>query len=114
MGAYLFEPFPPFRITHLTPEPIFPNALYNETYGWSYRTIDYIVFPTGLVVKNDTILVSLGKNDRSGWMVEMSKDGLVDYMMPVESKVKVDRLHHVLQQEYVRLHNTTATRLTTQ
>lgn len=106
MGAYLYEPNPPFRITHLTPEPIFPNVFYNETYGWSYRTIDYIVFPTGLIVKDDSIFVSLGKNDRSGWMLEMNKTGLVDYMIPIQTKVVVNKLHDTLKAEYNLLHNT--------
>jgi hypothetical protein len=104
MGAYLFEPTPPFRITHLTADPIFPNAFYNESFGWSYRTIDYIVFPTGLVVQDDSVYVSLGKNDRSGWMLEMTKTGLVDYMTPVESKVTIDKFHDKLQEEYTLLH----------
>lgn len=33
-GAYLFDPSPPFAITHVTRAPIVSNAMYNESFGW--------------------------------------------------------------------------------
>jgi hypothetical protein len=104
MGAYLFETTPPFRITHVTPNPIIPNAFYNETFGWSYRAIDYIVFPMSIVVRDDVLYLSSGRNDRSGWMTTMNITGLVEYMIPVEFEVKQNHLNDLLLKEYTTLH----------
>lgn len=103
MGAYLFEPIPPFRITHVTPNPIIPNSFYNETYGWAYRAIDYIVFPMGMVMRDDVLYLSSGRNDRSGWMATMNIAGLVDYMIEVEFDVKQNNLNDLLLKEYEAL-----------
>lgn len=99
-GAYIFEAVPPFAITHITPEPIIPNAFYNETNGWAFKAIDYILFPMGLVVIDDVIFMSTGRNDKSGWMLKMNKTGLVEDMIPIETKVLVNRIHDVLEQEH--------------
>lgn len=74
MGAYLFEVDPPFRITHMTPHPIIPKLIYNETTsGWSYKAIDYIVFPTGLLSQDGTLYVGLGRHDREGWILSLNQ-----------------------------------------
>ena len=90
MGAYLFESQPPFAITHFTTQPILPNALYNESYGWAYKAVDYIVYPLGYIVQGDVIHLSVGKNDNSGWIVVLNKTALVGSMMAVTSKVTIN------------------------
>jgi predicted GH43/DUF377 family glycosyl hydrolase len=41
---------PPFAITHISPEPIVHPTMVNETLGWAYKVVDYIVFPMGFTV----------------------------------------------------------------
>ena len=48
----------------------------NETLGWSYRTLDYIIFPMSFFFKNDSIFLSYGKNDKSGWILELDRKGI--------------------------------------
>ena len=92
-GAYLFEAEPPFAITHWTPHPIIPKPLYDENNGWAFKAIDYIVFPIGLLVRNGTAFVSMGRNDNSGWAVVMNTAALVDDLLPVKSSVVVNKFH---------------------
>lgn len=87
MGAYLFDPFPPFRITHFSRDPIIPNAMYNETNGWAYKSIDYIVFPMGLLAFDDVLFIISGRNDRSGWVIKINKKSFIESLAPVRSEV---------------------------
>eukprot|EP01031_Cornospumella_fuschlensis_P029313 gene29313-35387_t len=88
MGAYLFNPQPPFAITHITPDLIACKQCYDEKLGWTYKAVDYINFPMGFVVRaNDTLFLSIGKNDKSAYLLKMNKTALIEYMVPVESSV---------------------------
>jgi len=87
MGAYMFERNPPFAITHISPEPIFHQTFINESYGWAYKVIDYIVFPMGFIFDDDFIYVSYGKNDKDGWIVKLNRTGLISSLRAVQSKV---------------------------
>lgn len=92
MGAYIFDSSPPFAISHVTIDPLLPNALYNDTAGWAYKAVDYIVYPIGYVVRNDTVYLSVGKNDNSGWIVALNLTALVVSMKPVGSKTVLNKL----------------------
>jgi hypothetical protein len=104
MGAYLFDPEPPFAISHISPDPIAPNEFYNESFGgWAYkRRLDYIIFPMGYIIRGDTIYVTCGKNDRAGWVVTLNKTALITSLKPLASVTVVDRfrehVNYTLQQ----------------
>ena len=57
MGAYMFEPHPPFNITHISPNPIVCDDFYN---GEDYETKTWkplrVVFPMGLVLDDKNII----------------------------------------------------------
>ena len=78
---------PPFAITHVSPEPIFHQTFINESYGWAYKVIDYIVFPMGFIFDDDFIYVSYGKNDKDGWILKLNRTGFFNSLRPVKSKV---------------------------
>lgn len=78
---------PPFRITHLSPEPIMHNNFVNETLGWTYKAVDYVIFPMGFVLDDDFIHLSFGKNDRNGWILKLKRKLFLDWLVPVESIV---------------------------
>lgn len=88
---HLSEPYfcrkPPFTITHMTKEPIMKDIFMNETLGWAYRAIDYIQFPMGLVLDEDYIYVSYGRNDRDGWIVKLDRDAFIADLKPVRTNV---------------------------
>jgi hypothetical protein len=55
------QPFPyrepPFAITHISPEPIVHPTMVNETLGWAYKVVDYIVFPMGFTVDDRYVVL---------------------------------------------------------
>ena len=67
---------PPFNITHMSPEPIIHPTMVNESLGWAYKVVDYIMFPMSFELSsNSTIILSYGKNDRNGWLIEFNLAG---------------------------------------
>ena len=84
MGAYIFENKPPFGISGMSPEPIVANAMVNESWGWAYKVVDYIIFPMGFVFDDDYIHVSYGKNDKDGWVLTLNKTELLNSLVPVK------------------------------
>lgn len=85
MGAYLFESKPPFRITHISSEPIIAKPFINESLGWSYKYVDYVIFPMGFTLDDNYVYVSVGKNDQEGWMIQLNRTELMESLKPVES-----------------------------
>lgn len=120
-GAYLFDPDPPFAISHITPHPIMPLEWYDQgVSGWSFKAIDYIIFPMGYIIRNGTIFLTSGRNDDQGWILKMDFDLLIDYLIPVEhdehsillNKYKEHMAH--FEEEYQLSHrykNTTSKKL---
>ena len=92
MGAYLFEAEPPFAITHILPDPVIPQSAYNQSNGWAYKGIDYVVFPMSLhsVPSKDLLFLCFGRNDNSGWIAIFNQSALVADMMPVQSETKIN------------------------
>jgi len=82
MGAYLFEPNPPFNITHVSPNPIVYNDFYK---GKRYRTWKplHVIFPAGIIDNKDYIWVSYGKQDHECWVVKFDKKKLLNSLQPI-------------------------------
>jgi len=85
-AAYLFEPKPPFRITHISKEPLVPQGnFYNQSAtGWAWSNLDYIAFPMGMgIVDQHTLVLSLGLNDRECHVLEVNLTALLADMRRV-------------------------------
>jgi hypothetical protein len=89
MGAYLFSASPPFEMTHISSVPILPKALYDESTGWAYKTVDYIVYPLGLLVRGDSLYLSVGKNDAGGWIVQLNATALVASLIATPARCPI-------------------------
>jgi hypothetical protein len=83
MGAYLFSRRPPFAITHITPEPIMTETFINETLGWTYKAVDYVLFPMGLTMDDNYFYVAYGKNDKEGWIIKLKIKEFLSFFRPV-------------------------------
>lgn len=59
----------------------------NETLGWAYKVVDYIVFPMGFTIDDGFIYVSYGKNDKTPWCLKLDRGGLLASLKPVRTKV---------------------------
>ena len=92
MGAYLFDPEPPFAISHVTKHPVVPEVLYDEhgDGGWAWRAMDYCLMPSGLVQSeydDNIVYLSVGHNDRTTWILTIRVDELVETLDAVETTV---------------------------
>lgn len=86
MGAYTFTKKPPFRLLSVSPEPIMDEFLYTGPWYRNYRNrhLDYIVFPMGLRQLDDnTLLLSFGKQDVSGYTALVDRKRLLQSLQPV-------------------------------
>lgn len=63
------------------------QSFINESLGWAYKVIDYIVFPMGFVLDEQFIHLSYGKNDRDGWILKLNRSAFLASLRPVQSKV---------------------------
>ena len=83
MGAYTFSAEPPFEITRISPEPIIGKDFYN---GPAYKTWKpcRVVFPCGLVVRDDFLWISYGKQDHEIWIAKVDKQKLLNSLIPVK------------------------------
>ena len=61
--------------------------MYSEVNGWAFKAIDYILFPTGLLQRNGSLFVTMGRNDNQGWALVVDTAGFVASMKPVRSRV---------------------------
>lgn len=86
MGAYSFEAKPPFRITHISPEPIIGMNFYDgDIYNPYWKPIK-VVFPGGFIYDDKIIWIVYGKHDHEIWVVKIDKEGLLNSLVPVAQK----------------------------
>jgi predicted GH43/DUF377 family glycosyl hydrolase len=88
MGAFTFSGAPPFELLAVSETPIVHYELYGgPTFNFYRRkaTSNYIVFPMSLFKsKNKSrLFVSLGSQDRHGWLAEIEIDRLLASLVPV-------------------------------
>lgn len=78
-GAYCFEANPPFRITKITPEPLIWNGLYNVISDSPHK----VVFPSGLVLKNDLLYMMYGENDIASFLMTIPFQSVLNTMKAI-------------------------------
>ncbi|MCB1119716.1 MAG: hypothetical protein KDK65_07135, partial [Chlamydiia bacterium] len=78
-GACLFNSEPPFEIEKISPHPIFSKKLY-ETRHFEPKVI---VYPAGLIVREDHILLSYGVNDHKMFIARLNKEKLLKSLKPI-------------------------------
>lgn len=80
MGAITYCPHHPFQIHTMSPVPIVMKSLYDGP--WANKFCNYVIFPMGIVLDDDNrhVWLSLGYQDRHGYTVKMSIDGLFESM----------------------------------
>ncbi|MCB1148822.1 MAG: hypothetical protein KDK48_01540 [Chlamydiia bacterium] len=83
LGAYAFEPKPPFRVKSYTPGPISHPDFYTP------QNRRRVIFPSGIVENNGKLYVAYGENDNTIKVAVIDRKSLLDKMVPVkESSVK--------------------------
>ena len=83
MGAYAFEPEPPFRIVRMTSNPILGGT---EKQDW-YPGLPAVVFPCGSYFENGKFVVSYGVNDIACGYIKIGLQEMLD----LTNKIRVGR-----------------------
>ncbi len=80
-GAYTFEAHPPFRVTAMSPEPIFFEEMYAAPLLNTAESNKQVLFPAGFAIekrgKKSLIHLSCGENDSAIKIVTIDKDELM-------------------------------------
>lgn len=82
MGAYTFEPDPPFAINGFSPKPIVGDGFYEGPMYKTWKPLR-VVFPCGFIFDEEFIWVTYGRQDHEMWVVKMNKAGLLKSLKPV-------------------------------
>ncbi|HSX38069.1 MAG TPA: hypothetical protein VLE95_04480 [Chlamydiales bacterium] len=83
MGAYTFASKPPFQITGISPTPIFGPGFYSGIAYQRYWGSIQCIFPAGILLEQDAIWVSYGRQDHEIWVVRLDKKKLLDSLIPI-------------------------------
>jgi hypothetical protein len=87
MGAYTFSAHPPFNITRISPEPIIGKGFYH---GASYQPFwkpVQVVFPCGILLNEDDIWITYGRQDHEIHIAKIDKKGLLNSLKRVSSNI---------------------------
>lgn len=77
MGAYMFEAYPPFRMTRFTTDTLLVGSGQDR---WADRK-PCVVFPCGSELKDGKWLVTLGVNDLCSAFIQIPHDDLLERMV---------------------------------
>lgn len=80
MGAYTFNPKPPFAITKMSSCPIRAKEFYGKT-----TQNKKVIFPGGFVIAGPHIHLAYGRNDCEIWIITLDKKLLKESLKPVGS-----------------------------
>lgn len=91
MGAYTFEPNPPFRITRVSPHPILFKGIYDSEYQNTADPSKCVIFPGSFAIKTknngQTLLyLACGENDSAIKILTMDKEALLDSLILVNGE----------------------------
>ena len=82
MGAYLFSASSPFKVTHISPEPIIAKNFYCK-HNYKLHKRLRVIFPAGFVFDEDHIWIFYGRHDNEVWFVKLDKIGLYNSLTPI-------------------------------
>lgn len=85
IGAYLFSSKPPYEIKYISPEPIVGTNFYNGNWYQPYWHPVCVVFPCGLVINQDEVWISYGRQDHEVWIAKLDKEKLLESLIHVSS-----------------------------
>jgi predicted GH43/DUF377 family glycosyl hydrolase len=85
IGAYMFQAHPPFAITAISPTPIVAENFYRPPYYKTWKPLRCI-FPAGIVIDDNYIWISYGRQDHEIWIAKLDKRSLLQSLIPVSPK----------------------------
>jgi predicted GH43/DUF377 family glycosyl hydrolase len=84
-GAYTFSAEPPFRLLQVSPVPVMPQRFYEG--AWLVPTdITYCMFPLHIFQHGAEIIMSLGGQDKDGYLAWFDLEEVLDSLVDVKPK----------------------------
>jgi predicted GH43/DUF377 family glycosyl hydrolase len=103
MGAYTFDAKPPYKMLRVSNQPILFHSIYDS---WTYHRDKYSIFPSGLVIEGDRVLVSCGENDCAIKILSFDKQKLLDSLVNASNyKVKFSRFGSFIYKNFPSSHS---------
>ena len=78
MGFYGFEPEPPFIIRRFSSSPVYGGEKFHMG-NWFPQDTPNTVFPSGLVMWNNRLVMTVGISDKTMHIVEFEPQELLEY-----------------------------------
>ncbi len=88
IGAYTFSADYPFALTSISKTPFFEKSLYESPSYTPYWKPVRVIFPCGLIVEENDIWISYGKQDHEMWIMHVDKNRLMDTLVPINVDTK--------------------------
>lgn len=89
-GAYVFDSQPPFAIRAMSRHPIVHQSMYSGPWiknEHAFHLIDYVAFPMSFDIREGIVYLLYGKQDKAGWIAEISLISLLQSLRPVQSDI---------------------------
>lgn len=86
IGAYTYSLDPPFEINLISPEPIVGKNFYHGPIYKPYWHPVRVVYAAGYVQNEKVFSVVYGRQDHEMWVATIDKKGLLNSLVPVNSK----------------------------
>jgi beta-1,4-mannooligosaccharide phosphorylase len=83
IGAYTFSSTPPFEMTKISPKPIIAKGFYSGPMHQPYWKPVRVVFPGGLLIEDESIYITYGKQDHEVWIAKLDKNALLKSLVPI-------------------------------
>jgi hypothetical protein len=87
IGAYTMTAHPPFKLKAMSKMPLVPKDLLGG--NWTYPRMDFVFFPMAFEFdrQEGTVHVSMGRNEREGWVVSFDYALLKANMRALKTRV---------------------------
>ena len=84
MGAYTFSSSPPFELKRMSKEPIVGKDFYNGPNHYKpYWKPGMYIFPAGILIEEEKIWVTYGRQDHEIWIAKLDKRGLLESLIDI-------------------------------
>lgn len=78
MGAYVFEAKPPFCLTKISQYPVMFEGAYDTPLSEAAPKDRRVLFPMGLIVEQNKIIISAGENDTSSKIIVLDRQKFLE------------------------------------
>mmetsp|Transcript_8520 Transcript_8520/g.18720 ORF Transcript_8520/g.18720 Transcript_8520/m.18720 type:complete len:329 (-) Transcript_8520:205-1191(-) len=86
-GAYTFSAEPPFHLLQTSPLPIMPQRFYEGAWlRFKNAQVDYVMFPIHIFQHGTEIVMSLGGQDKDGYLAWFDLEEVLDSLVDVKPK----------------------------